>query len=91
MINKYLLIAVILLNGCSLFPDDLVSTETNSSNEVINQVEKQSPSTTVNYYDKPLTNNVNDYAQWLIQYLFSSMDFSHNVAVFMVYDLSFLY
>lgn len=90
MINKYLLISVVLLTGCSLFTEDLLNTEEHSSSEVTQQVMKQSPSKTVNYYDKPLKNNVNDYAQWLIQDLFSTIDFPQNNAVFMVSDLAIL-
>jgi TolB-like protein len=90
MINKYLLTWVLFLTGCSSFPEDLINTEGHESIDVTDQVVVVRPSTAVSYYDKPLTNNVNDYAQWLIQDLFSSIDFPHNNTVFMVSDLAIL-
>jgi TolB-like protein len=90
MMNKYLLTWVVFLTGCSIFPDDLNNTEGHESIDVTDQVVMQSPSTTVNYFDKPLTNNVNDYAQWLIQDLFSTIYLPQNNTVFMVSDLAIL-
>jgi TolB-like protein len=90
MKNKYLLICVVFLTGCSLLPEDLFSSEDNESIDVANQAVMQSPPNTVSYHDKPLTNNVNDYAQWLIQDLFSNIDFPQNNTVFMVADLAIL-
>jgi TolB-like protein len=90
MMNKYLLTWVVFLTGCSLFPEELINSEGHESIDVTDQVVMQSPSTTVNYFDKPLTNNVNDYAQWLIQDLFSTIDFPQNNSVFMVSDLAIL-
>jgi TolB-like protein len=90
MMNKYLLIWVVFITGCSLFPEDLINTEGHENIDVTDQVVMVRPSTTVNYYDKPLTNNVNDYAQWLIQDLFSTIDFPQNNSVFMVSDLAIL-
>lgn len=88
--NKYLLICVVLLTGCSLFPQNSLVTKDKEDTEVTKQIVEQSPTTTVNYFDKPLTNNVNDYAQWLIQDLFSTIDFPQNNAIFMVSDLAIL-
>ncbi|GAC19917.1 FlgO family outer membrane protein [Paraglaciecola arctica] len=90
MINKYLLMCVVLLTGCSLFPQNSLITKDKEDTEVTKQIVEQSPTTTVNYFDKPLTNNVNDYAQWLIQDLFSTIDFPQNNAIFMVSDLAIL-
>jgi TolB-like protein len=90
MINKYLLICIVFLTGCSLLPEDLFSFEDTESIDVSNQAVMQSPPNTVNYHDKPLTNNVNDYAQWLIQDLFSNIDFPQNNTFFMVSDLAIL-
>jgi TolB-like protein len=90
MINKYLLMCVVLLTGCSLFPQNLFVTEDLEDTEVTNPIVEKSPTPTVNYFDKPLTNNVNDYAQWLIQDLFSTIDFPQNNAIVMVSDLAIL-
>jgi TolB-like protein len=73
-----------------MFPEELINTEGHESIDMTDKVVVQSPSTTVDYYDKPLTNNVNDYAQWLIQDLFSTIDSPKNTTVFMVSDLAIL-
>ncbi|MBU3003046.1 FlgO family outer membrane protein [Paraglaciecola arctica] len=90
MINKYLIMSLALLTGCSLSPQNSLVTKEKESTEVANKIVNQSPSKTVSYFDKPLTNNVNDYAQWLIQDLFSTIDFPQNNAIFMVSDLAIL-
>jgi TolB-like protein len=73
-----------------MLPEELINTEGHESIDMTDKVVLQSPSTKVDYYDKPLTNNVNDYAQWLIQDLFSTIDLPQNNTVFMVSDLAIL-
>jgi TolB-like protein len=90
MMNKYLLTWVVFLTGCSIFPQDLINNEGHENIDATDKVVVESHSTTVNYYDKPLTNNVNDYAQWLIQDLFSTIDLPQNNTMFMVSDLAIL-
>lgn len=47
-------------------------------------------SNTVNYYTAPIIKNVNHYAKWLAQDLFSGLDFPSNKEIFVVSDFSLL-
>jgi hypothetical protein len=73
------------LSACSQIPSSL---ENNTELNV--KTGQTTSSNEVSYYDKPLSNNINDYAKWLVQDLFASIDLPSNDETFMVADLAIL-
>ncbi|MFT6896474.1 MAG: TolB-like protein [Paraglaciecola sp.] len=87
---KYGLLSLFFLFGCTETPNNLMADDpqTNASDPIV--IVQDKASHTVSYYDKPLVKNVNDYAKWITQDLFSNYDFPSNKEVFIVADLATL-
>jgi len=94
--NKVTLLICFLLFGCSgtldyfVFEDEESNEETLvlAANEVIENDFQQKK--IESYYQQPIIKNVNHYAKWIAQDLFSNLDFPANEDVFVVSDFSLL-
>ncbi|GHF00275.1 FlgO family outer membrane protein [Thalassotalea profundi] len=86
---KYCFMVLILLNmGCSESPYTATTDQVKTNNAL--QINEKGLLHEMSYYDAPLIKNVNNYAKWLAQDLFSNLDFPDNNAVFVVADFALL-
>lgn len=94
---KYMsLLVCLFVFGCSYImdSDNETSLETNKINSAeiddLAETNKSAPTYTSEYHAKPMMKNVNDYAKWIAQDLFSNLDYPSNQDVFVISDFALL-
>ncbi|MFT5758379.1 MAG: TolB-like protein [Alteromonadaceae bacterium] len=94
--NKVTLLICFLLFGCSGTLDYFTFKDEESNEETIVLITDEEADndfqqkTVKSYYQQPIIKNVNHYAKWIAQDLFSNLDFPANEDVFVVSDFSLL-
>jgi TolB-like protein len=94
--NKFTLLICFLLFGCSGTLDYFTFEDEESSEETLVQATDENVDNDFqkkkleSYYQQPIIKNVNHYAKWIAQDLFSNLDFPANEDVFVVSDFSLL-
>jgi len=94
--NKATLLMCFLLSACSGTLDYFTFEDDETDDEIIvlavdTNVDIESQQKKLeSYYQQPVIKNVNHYAKWIAQDLFSNLDFPANEDVFVVSDFSLL-
>ena len=85
--KSFICISLLLLSGCSLFPEEK---KLDNTTILVESEVSQEPLQPDLYYQSELINDVNNYAKWLMQDLISNLDLPSNEDVFLVADMALL-
>jgi len=85
--KSFICISLLLLSGCSVFPE---KKELDNDTVLVESEVPPEPLQPDLYYQSELINDVNNYAKWLMQDLISNLDLPSNEDVFLVADMALL-